>query len=199
MKWKRTRIRGLRRHFRNLRQRAKKPSEMGLGSLEWLTHFQQTYHKVIADPWANCNKVPQKPEFRALWVKRFLCTFPYWQTQLRRRYSDFYLAIWLYEPTAEDFCESRLMVAVNERTLFYKNYFGAAEDIPLPAEYLALPGIETLNWQAYPRLGSFSPEEFEAANWLANKPYKLGVTEQGESCIIVHFGWRWVGQAHRHQ
>lgn len=196
MKWKRTRIRGLRRHYRNLRQRAKEPTKMRLADLEWLAGFQQTYHKVVADPWANCKEVPQKQEFRVLWINRFLRTFPHWQAELRRRYSDFYLAIWLHEPTAEDFCHTRLVVAVDERKLFYENYFGVPEDIPLPAEYLAIPGIETLNWQAYPRLGSYTPEEFEeAATWVANRPHKSGVTEQGEPCITVHFGWCWVGQA----
>ena len=117
MNWSRKRIRGLRRHFRNLQQRAIKPSELRLVDLEWLARFQQTYHNVLTAPWDGCEEVPQKQEFRALWVARFLQIFPHWHAQLKRRYPTFYLAIWLYEPTDEAFCQSRIVVAVNERRL----------------------------------------------------------------------------------
>ena len=196
MKWSRKRIRGLRRHFRNLRQRATKPSELRLVDLEWLTRFQQTYHNVLADPWTSYKKVPQKQGFRALWVARFLQTFPHWCVQLKSRYPTFYLAVWLYEPTAEYFWQSRIMVAVNERRLLYENHFGAAQDIPLPVEYVAVPGIETLHWQAHPQVLRYTPEEYtQAGPSLANKPHTLGETKQGEPCLFVQVGWVWVGQA----
>lgn len=195
MNWTKKRIRGLRRHFRNLRQRAKKPSEMRLVDLTWLALCQQTYHQILADPWLSHEEVPRKQEFRALWVERFLRTFSHWHTQLKRRYPSFYLAIWLYEPTVEDFRQSRLMVAVNERRLLYENRFGVAQDIPLPLEYVAVPGIEGLDWLAYARQRSYTPKEFEQAGpELANRPHKHAETEQGEPSIIVHFGWIWVGQ-----
>lgn len=196
MKWNRKRIRGLRRHFRNLRQRAERPSEMRQVDVTWLANYQQTYHNVIAHPWQSCRYVPRKQEFRTLWVARFARTFPHWNAQLKSKYSAFYLAIWLYEPAAEDFCHSRIMVAVNERRLLYENRFGVAQDVPLPSEYLAVPGIEALDWRAYARLASYTPEEFEEAGpELANRPHKPGETKQGEPCIIVQFGWVWVGQA----
>ena len=196
MNWGRKRIRGLRRHFRNLRQRAKRPSKMRPVDLTWLAHSQQTYHKVIAHPWLSCKYVPRKQEFRALWLARFVQTLPYWYAQLKRKYSAFYLAIELYEPTAEDFCQSRLMVAVNERRLLHENLFGVAQDMPLPVEYMAVPGIETLDWRAYAQQCSYTHEEFERAGTrLANRPHRQVETVQGESSIIVHFGWVWVGQA----
>lgn len=175
MNWGRKRIRGLRRHFRNLRQRAKRPSEMQLVDLTWLARFQQTFLTVIADPWLSCQEVPRKQEFRALWVERFVRTFPHWHAQLESKYSAFYLAIELYEPTAEQFCQSRLGVAVNERRLLYENRFGVAQDRLLPSEYLAVPGIETLDWRAYARWSSpYTPEEFEQAGTrLASRPHKL--------------------------
>jgi hypothetical protein len=195
MNWGRKRIRGLRRHFRKLRQRATRPSELRLGDDSWLARHQQTGFKVIADPWLSYKKVPRKQEFRALWVERFVRTFPHWHTQLKSRYSAFYLAIELYEPTAEAFCESRLWAAVNERRLLYENRLGVAQDLPLPAEYRAVPGIETLDWRAYARLASYTPEEFEQAGpELATRPHSLGATAQGEACVIVPFGWVWVGQ-----
>lgn len=195
MNWSRKRIRGLRRHFRNLRQRARKPSEMRLVDLEWLARFQQTYHNVLTAPWDGCEEVPRKQEFRALWVARFLQTFPHWHAQLKRRYPAFYLAIWLYEPTDEAFCQSRIMVAVNERRLLYENLFEAAQDVPLPVEYMVVPGMETLHWQAHPQVFRYTPEEFaQAGPRLANKPYRLGETNQGEPCLFVQVGWVWVGQ-----
>lgn len=197
MNWSRKRIRGLRRHFRNLRQRAKRPSELRLVDLTWLAHSQQTYHNVVADPWLSHKAVPHKPAFRALWIERFLRTFPYWHVKLKSRYPAFYLAIWLYEPTDEDFRQSRIMVAVNERRLLYESRFGTAQDRPLPLEYAAVPGIEALDWKAYARQRSYSPEEFEQAGpELANRPHQHAVTEQGEPSILVRFGWIWVGQAH---
>ena len=196
MNWTRKRIRGLRRHFRNLRQRAKRPSEMRAVDLTWLARHHQTYHNVIADPWLSHEKVPRKQAFRALWVQRFFRTFPHWHAQLKSRYPAFYLAIWLYEPMAEDFCQSRIMVAVNERRLLYENRFGVAQDRPLPFEYAAVPGIETLEWKAYARQRSYTPEEFEQAGpEVANRPHQHAATEQGEPSIMVHFGWIWVGQA----
>ena len=196
MNWTRKRIRGLRRHFRNLRQRAKRPSEMRVVDLTWLARYQQTYHNVIADPWLSHEDVPRKQAFRALWVERFVRTFPHWHAQLKSRYPTFYLAIWLYEPTAEDFRHSRIMVAVNERRLLYENSFGVVRDRPLPLEYAAVPGIETLDWKAYARQHSYTPEEFEQAGpELANRPHQHGETEQDQPSIIVHFGWIWVGQA----
>ena len=86
MNWARKRIRGLRRHFRNLRQRAKRPSEMRLVDLIWLARHQQTYHQVVADPWLSHEQVPQQQAFRALWVERFVRTFPHWHAQLKSRY-----------------------------------------------------------------------------------------------------------------
>jgi hypothetical protein len=192
----RKRIRGLRRHFRNLRQRATKPSEMRLVDDTWLARHQQTALNVIADPWLSCKEVPRKQEFRALWVERFVRALPHWHAQLKSKYAAFYLAIELYEPTAEDFCQSRLGVAVNERRLIYENRFGIAQDRPLPVEYLAVPEIEALEWRAYARLASYTPEEFEqASNELVTRPHKLAETAQGKPCVMVHFGWVWVGQA----
>lgn len=197
MDWGRKRVRGLRRHFRHLQQRAKRPSELQLVDLTWLTRFQQTFLTVIADPWLCCQEVPRKQEFRARWVERLVRTLPHWHTQLSSRYPAFYLAVELYEPTAEQFCHSRLGVAVNERRRLYENRFGVAQDRPLPAEYLAVPGIETLAWQAYARWSSpYTREEFEQAGTrLANKPHKLVETEQGEPGISVQLGWIWLGQA----
>jgi hypothetical protein len=196
MNWGRKRIRGLRRHFRNLRQRATKPSELRLANDIWLARHQQTGFKVIADPWLSCKEVPRKQEFRALWVERFVRTLPHWHAQLKDRYSAFYLAIHLHEPTPESFCESRLRAAVNERRLLYENLFGVAQDLPLPAEYRAVPGIEALDWRAYARLASYTPEEFEQAGpELATRPHSLEATAQGDACVIVQFGWVWVGQA----
>lgn len=197
MNWGRKRIRGLRRHFRNLRQRAKRPSEMQLVNLTWLARYQQTFLTVIANPWVSCEEVPRQQEFRALWLERLLRTFPHWHAQLKSGYSAFYLAVELYEPTAERFCLSRLAVAVNERRLLYENRLGVAQDIPLPLEYLAVPGIETLDWRAYAHWSSgYTPEEFKQAGpELANMPHRLGETKQGEPCVIVQLGWVWVGQA----
>jgi len=166
------------------------------GVLTWLTRYQATYFKVIADPWACCKEVPRQPEFRAFWVEHFVRTLPQWHAQVKNKYPAFYLAIWLYEPTAEDFCHSRIQVAVNERRLRYENAFVDAQDVPLPLEYLAVPGIKTLDWRAYARLASYTPEDFKQAGpELANKPHELGKTAQGEPCIIVQFGWVWVGKA----
>ncbi|GGG61525.1 hypothetical protein GCM10011378_41940 [Hymenobacter glacieicola] len=168
---------------------------MRLADLTWLARYQQTYHKVIADPWACCQEVPHQPEFRALWLERFLHTIHQWHSQLKRRYSNFYLAIWLHEPTAEGFCHSRLMVAVAERSRYYESLFSDAQEMPLPLEYLTVPGIETLTWRAYPREALFTPDEYaQAASWVSNKPHTRGVSKQGKSCIRVQFGWEWVGQ-----
>ncbi|MDB5270762.1 MAG: hypothetical protein JWP58_3802 [Hymenobacter sp.] len=79
---------------------------MRLVDLTWLSRYQQTYHQVIADPWLSHEAVTQKPAFRALWVERFLRTFPQWHAQLKSRYPTFYLAIWLYKPTVEDFLDA---------------------------------------------------------------------------------------------
>lgn len=192
----RKRIRGLRRHFRNLRHRATKPSELRLVDNTWLARHQQAALNVIADPWLSCKEVPRKQEFRALWVERFVRTLPHWHAQLKSRYSTFYLAIHLHEPTPEHFCESRIRAAVNERRLLYENIFGVAQDRPLPLEYLAVPGIDTLDWRAYANWSSsYTLEEFEQAGTsLSTKPHKRVETEWGEPGIIVLLGWVWVGQ-----
>lgn len=194
--WGRKRIRGLRRHYRNLRQRAQRPGDMRGGVLTWLARYQATYFNVIADPWACCKEVPRQPAFRAFWVAHFVRTLHHWHAQVQKEYPAFYLAIWLYAPTAEDFCHSRIQVAVKERRLRYENVFVEAQEVPLPLEYLAVPGIETVDWQAYAQLVSYTPEDFEQAGpKVTNKPCKQGKTGQGEPCILVQFGWVWVGQA----
>jgi hypothetical protein len=195
MNWKRKRIRGIRRYFRNLQQRAKQPSEMRLVDFIWLARHQQTFLSVKFDPWLSPEAIPRQQEFRALWLARFLQILPHWYAQLKRTYPVFYLAIELYEPTVEEFWHSRLAVAVNERRRLYENYLGDKQDMPLPQEYLAVPGIDAFNWQAYARLACYTPEEFEQFGpELAAKPSKLGKTKQGEPCIIVQWGWVWVGQ-----
>ena len=169
---------------------------MRLVDLTWLTRFQQTFLTVTADPWASCQEVPRYQAFRALWVQRLLYTFPHWHAQLKHRYPTFYLAIQLHEPTPDRFCQSRLAAAVNERRRLYENTYGVAQDIPLPAEYATIPGIEALEWQAYIKWSSsYSLEEFAQATLLANTPHKAGSTDQGEPCIFVQLGLVWVGQA----
>jgi hypothetical protein len=196
MNWTRKRIRGLRRHFRHLQQRATRPSKLRLVDLTWLARFQQTFLTVTADPWASCQEVPRYQAFRALWVQRLLHTFPHWRAHLKRRYPTFYLAIQLHEPTPSQFCQSRLVAAVNERRWLYENAYGVAQDIPLPTEYATIPGIEALEWRTYIKWSSpYSLEEFaQAGTWLANIPHKGGVTNQGEPCIFVQLGLVWVGQ-----
>jgi hypothetical protein len=197
MNWGRKRIRGLRRHFRQLQQRATRPSEMRLVDLTWLARFQQTFLTVTAAPWASCREVPRQQMFRALWVQRLLHTLLHWHAQLKHRYPTFYLAIQLHEPTPDRFCQSRLVAAVNERRRLYENAYGDAQDTPLPAEYASMPGIDALEWRAYIKWSSpYSREEFaQAGTWLANTPHKAGSTDQGTPCIFVELGLVWVGQA----
>ena len=91
-------------------------------------------------------------------------------------------------------------MAVYERRLRYERLFDAAPDIPLPGEYAAVPGSETLHWQARPQVLRYTPEAFaQAGPRLANKPYRRGETKQGEPCLFVQVGWVWVGQARNQQ
>jgi hypothetical protein len=189
----RKRIRGLRRHFRAHQQQALLPA---LLDKTRLTGFQVDYQQLGLAPWYTHQKPPTR--FRQLWVGRLVRDFYHWQVQLKERYSDFYLAVWLFEPR---FGHSQLVTAIEERKAHYEQLFmhwAGARVHPsreLPPEYQALPGVLDLHWTSYPDVELLLPDEFaEQRAWVAKKPHWPGETVDGEPYIAVQVGWVWVGQ-----
>lgn len=202
MSWKpysaRKRLRGLRRHYRLLRQRATAPSQLKPIDWLWLARHQQTFLSVLTDPWPTYQEVPHKPAFRAAWLAHLRLTLAAWQAQLQPKYSSPYLALELYEPTIE-FWHSRLVVAVEQQRQLYQERGGstssAAQAIALPAEYAAVAGIHDLDWCAYARHWVYTVADYEQAGAAVTaRPHEVGVTAQGAPCVLVHAGWMWVGQ-----
>jgi len=128
-----------------------------------------------------------------LWVSRLVADFQHWQAALAARHSNFYLAVWLFEP---NFGESQLVTAVEDELGFYNHIFGDATGQPLPAAYLSLPGVGALRWTARAQLTGYWPDEFaELPAKQRARPFWEKVLATGERLMMVQTGWVWVGQA----
>ena len=155
-----------------------------------LQQHQRTHRKLGLAPWAISEKPPLA--IRRLWVSRLVADFQQWREGLAAHYPDFYLAVWLFEPA---FGESQLVAAVKDELNFYDNTFGEPLTKPLPAAYLALPGVAALHWTARARLDAYWPDEFaDLPAWQRQRPYWKHISRTGERMIIVQTGWVWVGQ-----
>ena len=185
-------IRGLRRHFRLLRQLAAVPAVLGAVDHLWLNNFRQTFCNVRVSPWG-LNQPPPRA-FRQLWTEHLVRTFQHWSRQLSNLYPDHNLALWLYPPTAKEFQRSRLIVTLGERRLIFDELLGEPLTLPLPREYRSIPGIDAIRWQAHARLHYFSPQRFAYnSEWVADKPHWPGTNAAGEDGFFVQHGWVWVG------
>lgn len=151
-------------------------------------HYE--YVKLGLAPWAVSEKPPLA--IRKLWLGKLLTDFGQWRAQLQQRHSDFYLAIWLFEPA---FGESQLVAAIEERRVRYQQLFGEDANKPLPAEYEAVPGIAELQWTAKKNIITYSPDDFAALGArVASKPHWPIALPGGEPGIAVQVGLVWVGQ-----
>ncbi|WP_035567922.1 hypothetical protein [Hymenobacter sp. IS2118] len=108
------------------------------------------------------------------------------------RYTDFYLAVWIFDP---NFGESEVVVAVEKMINRYEGRFGEVLELPLPPEYQSLPGIYDLRWTAKEYVMVYTPEDFaEMGKWASRKPHWPVEGSKGEPLIIVQLGVVWVGQ-----
>ena len=181
------RIRGLKRHLRNHQQWATIPNAFNEVSLE--KHHYDYAHLGLA-PWRVNGKPPVA--IRKLWVSRLVADYKEWHKQMVNRYTDFYLAVWIFDPT---FGESEVVVAIEEKVDRYDGRFGEVLDLPLPSEYQSLAGIDDLRWTAREYVMVYSPEGFEEmGKWALRKPHWPVEGSDGEPLVLVQLGIVWVGQ-----
>ena len=181
------RIRGLKRHLRNHKQWsaiAKAFNEV------FLQKYHYDYAHLGLSPWRVNGKPPVA--IRKLWVSRLVVDYKEWHQQMVARYEDFYLAVWILDPT---FGESEVVVAIEEKTDRYAGRFGEVVDLPLPPEYRSLPGINDLRWIAKEYVTVYSLEDFiEMGKWASRKPHWPVEGSDGEPLVLVQLGVVWVGQ-----
>ena len=181
------RIRGLKRHLRNHQQRATVQEPF---NEERISKLHYDYAHLGLSPWRVNGKPPVA--IRKLWVSRLLADYKEWHKQMVARYDEFYLAVWIFDPT---FGESEVVVAIEEKVDGYAGRHGDVLDLPLPPEYQALLGIHDLQWTAKEYLTTDYPEYFaELGAWGKRKPHWPGVDSNGEPIIIMQLGVVWVGQ-----
>ncbi|WP_375415949.1 hypothetical protein [uncultured Hymenobacter sp.] len=182
------RVRGLRRHWRDHQRQAAIPEMLSRSMIE---QHQYDREKLGLSPWNVYDKPPLA--FRKLWVSRLLADFQQWHKELASFHSEFYLAVWLFEPR---FGQSQLVAGISERKTRYEGIFSEAENTPLPVEYQELPGVAALRWVRHAEVEAFWADEFaERGTWASSKPHWEFKTLDGETCIAVQVGWVWVGQA----
>ena len=115
-----------------------------------------------------------------------------WHKQMVARYTDFYLAVWIFDPT---FGESEVVVAIEKKVDSCAGRHGDVLDLPLPLEYQSLPEVYDLQWTAKKYLTVCSPKDFaEMGKWAARKPHCSTEGSEGEPLIIVQLGVVWVGR-----
>lgn len=183
----RKRARGLKRHLRSHQQRATIPEPFN-EDLVRKAHYD--YIHLGLAPWRVNGKPPVA--IRKLWVSRLIVDYKEWHKQMVARYADFYLAVWIFDPT---FGESEVVVAVEKMIDRYDGRFGEVLDLPLPPEYRPLPGIYDLQWTTKEYIMAYSPEDFaEMGRWGAKKPHWSAENISGEPIVVVKLGIVWVGQ-----
>ncbi len=125
-----------------------------------------------------------------------MADFQHWQQELAALYTDYYLAVWLYEP---EFGRSQLVAGIEKRQAWYEGIFDEPRDLLFPIDYQSLPGVAGLYWTAYPETFATWPENLNGMDsWALRKPHWAGVTAAGESVIVVQLGWVWAGRAPQH-
>ncbi|WP_162549865.1 hypothetical protein [Hymenobacter nivis] len=124
--------------------------------------------------------------------------FYHWQNQLAALYTDFYAAVWLFEPR---FGYSQLVAAIGERKDHYEQLFEseagfqASSSQELPPEYQALAGVQGLQWTKYPEVELLLPDDFaEQSTWVKKKHHWPSETQHEAPYIAVQVGWVWVGR-----
>lgn len=181
------RIRGLKRHLRNHQLWATIQEPF---NEERIRKLHYDYAHLGLNPWRVNGKPPVA--IRKLWVMRLVADYKEWHKQMVARYTDFYLAVWIFDPT---FGESEVVVAIEKKVDSYAGRHGDVLDLPLPLEYQSLPGVHDLQWTAKEYLTVCSPEDFaEMGKWAARKPNWSIEGSDGEPLIIVQLGVVWVGQ-----
>ncbi|GAB3852816.1 hypothetical protein GCM10028822_20950 [Hymenobacter terrigena] len=181
------RIRGLKRHLRNHQKRATIQEPFNEERMHKL-HYD--YANLGLAPWRVNGKPPVA--IRKLWVSQLVANYKEWHKQIVTRYDDFYLAVWIYDPT---FGESQVVAAIQERMDGYAEMHGEILDLPLPVEYRSLPGINDLQWTAREYLTVDYPEYFaQLGAWGRRKPHWPVVDSNGDTLIIIQLGVVWVGQ-----
>lgn len=181
------RVRGLRRHLRNHQQRATIQEPFNEERIHKL-HYD--YAHLGLAPWHVNDKPPVA--IRKLWVSRLVADYKEWRKQIVSQYTNFYLAVWIFDPT---FGESEVVVAVGNMINRYEGRFGETLALPLPPEYQSLSGINDLQWTAKEYVTVYSPEDFaEMGQWAARKPHWPVDGDDGEPLILVQLGVVWVGQ-----
>ena len=181
------RVRGLKRHLRNHQQRAtiQEPFDEAR-----ICNLHYDYAHLGLNPWAVNGKPPV--QIRKLWVGRLVANYKEWHKQMLARYTDFYLAIWIFDPT---FGESEVVVAVENLIDRYKGRFGEVLELPLPPEYQSLPAIDDLTWTAKEYVTVYTPEDFaEMGRWASRKPHWPVDGDDSEPLVLVQLGVVWVGQ-----
>ena len=183
----RKRIRGLKRHLRNHQQRAMVPETF---TERLLSKQHYDYVHLGLSPWRVNGKPPVT--IRKLWVSRLVADYKEWHKQMASRYNDFYLAVWIFDPT---FGESEVVAAIEKKKDGYANRFGEILDLPLPPEYQALLGIHDLQWTAKEYVTVYSPEDFvEMGRWASRKRHWPVEGGDGEPLFLIQLGVVWVGQ-----
>ena len=91
---------------------------------------------------------------------------------------------------------SQLDAAIHEKQRYFESRFRLeGEAVPLPPEYLSLPGASQLSWKCYAEIDAFDPDEFaEHYAWFKKKPHWSAQTADGNDCVVVQTGYLWVGQ-----
>ena len=184
----RKRLRGFKRFWRDHQYRASIPEEF---SLPYFAQVHRGVRKLGLYPWAVSEKPPLA--IRRLWVARLVADFQQWQQTLAAHYAAYYLAVWLHEP---EFGRSQLVAGIQEKQTWYEDVFHEPENLPFPADYQDLPGVNTLHWIAYPETIAIWPEDLHALDsWALKRPHWQGTTAAGEPIIMVRIGLIWVGRA----
>ena len=181
------RIRGLKRHLRNHQQWATVQEPFNEARIRKL-HYD--YAHLGLSPWRVNGKPPVA--IRKLWVSRLVADYKEWHKQMAARYNEFYLAVWIFDPT---FGESEVVVAIEEKMDGYAERHGDVLALPLPPEYQSLPGIHDLQWTAHEYLMPYLPDDFaQMRKWAARKPHWPAEDSNGDPLVVVQLGVVWVGQ-----
>jgi hypothetical protein len=181
------RVRGLKRHLCSHQQRAAVPEPFDESRMHKL-HYD--YASLGLSPWRVNGKPPVA--VRKLWVSRLVADYQEWHRQMVSQYDAFYLAVWIFEPT---FGESQLVAAVEERMSGYAERHEDVLELPLPAEYQSLPGVNDLRWTAYEYLMPHWPDDFAAiGKWATRKAHWSGKDSNGDPLVVVQLGVVWVGR-----
>lgn len=155
MIYERKKIRGFKRHKRNIEKWKMSQKHLNMDDLK---RNKRDYVKVWINPFYGLKKYHIPNWYKKEIINSLIEIYDYWNGQLKDDYNDYYLKIWLFE---KNFMSSQVVVSVDNYRNFYDRTFeNDRNNVKLP-EHSQTSSTKKLNWDKKYTVTLYEKDELE--------------------------------------